>query len=187
MVLMATPKTSIASSKTWQIGVVLTAQATNSRKEINMAWKLLLPVVQVGTSIIVVRDRKVLVGRRKGSHAAGLISFPGGHLDFGETWTACARRELREECGKNMKVGFSHLHGRLDWFLTNDIMPKYGKHYITIFMVARWLEGKPINTEPHKCEGWKWITFEELACLGDKAAQWIPIGRIESLRHEIGI
>jgi hypothetical protein len=29
------------------------------------------PIVRVGTSIIVVRDHKVLVGRRKGSHAAG--------------------------------------------------------------------------------------------------------------------
>lgn len=53
--------------------------------------------VRVGTSVLVIRDRKVLVGRRKGSHASGLVSFPGGHLDFGESWVACAKRELVED------------------------------------------------------------------------------------------
>lgn len=151
--------------------------------------------VRVGTGIIVVKDKKVLVGRRKGSHAAGLISFPGGHLDFGETWDACVLRELAEECGEDFKVavvpaltkidfeGRFRLH--LDWFVTNDILPE-GKHYITIFLVAEWVSGEPVNMEPHKCEGWEWLTFEELKALGDQAAQWIPIKDIELFRHKIG-
>jgi 8-oxo-dGTP diphosphatase len=158
--------------------------------------------VRVGTSIIVVREGKVLAGRRKGSHAEGLISFPGGHLDFGETWEKCAFRELEEECGDQLQVKLrpqaniaslgqsppvGPLSWRLDWFTTNDIMPQYGKHYITIFMVADWVSGEAINTEPDKCEGWEWITFDELKALGDKAAQWIPINLIEAYRGRIGI
>jgi 8-oxo-dGTP diphosphatase len=128
-----------------------------------------------------------------------LISFPGGHLDFGETWHECAYRELKEECGPNFNVVFvnftvSEIVGdrfatgsRPDWFITNDIMPQYGKHYIAIFMVADWVSGEPVNMEPHKCEGWQWITFEELQTLGDKAAQWIPIDLISLHREKIGI
>jgi 8-oxo-dGTP diphosphatase len=157
------------------------------------------PQVRVGTGIIVVRDKKVLVGRRKGSHAAGLISFPGGHLDFGETWQECAFRELKEECGSTFQVALvpmltevpnDHVtgHGRIhyDWFVTNDILKEEGKHYITIFLVAEWVKGEPVNMEPNKCEGWEWFTFEELKALGDKAAQWIPINDIEMFRHKIG-
>jgi 8-oxo-dGTP diphosphatase len=157
--------------------------------------------VRVGTGIIVVREMQVpgcenlyggrmLVGRRKGSHAAGLVSFPGGHLDFGETWEECGEREKNEECGEKMKIKFRRtVDGRLDWFVTNDVMPQYDKHYITIFMVADWIEGEPENMEPEKCDGWEWITFSELKQLvtDAQAAQWIPIDLIEQHRLAIGI
>ena len=147
-------------------------------------------IVRVGTGVMVIRDRKVLLGKRKGSHAAGLYSFPGGHLDFGETWRGCVLRELEEECGEQMKVlvrPYSALQPA--FFITNDIMPQYGKHYITIFMVADWVSGEPVNMEPHKCEGWEWVTFEELAQLADKeeCANWIPMKHIIFHREQIGI
>ena len=147
---------------------------------------------------------KVLVGKRKGSHAAGLYSFPGGHLDFGETWEQAVLREKDEECGEQFKVEildfgqpvwskpddtFVLPFVRTELFITNDIMPQYGKHYITIYMVAEWVEGEPENMEPHKNEGWEWKTFDELQILAENesTAEWIPINKIEQFRYTIGL
>lgn len=54
---------------------------------------------RVGMGILVVRDGKVLLGRRRGSHAAGFYAAPGGHVEAGETLAACARHEVLEETG----------------------------------------------------------------------------------------
>lgn len=142
--------------------------------------------VRVGTSVLIIRDGKMLVGVRQGSHAAGLLAFPGGHLDFGETWENCALREIAEECGNDFKIELVRNElGSVDLFVTNDYMPQYGKHYITIFMLANWVSGEAENTEPHKCEGWQWLTFEELK--NNQMAQWIPLKLIETCRIKIGL
>ncbi|HNA62172.1 MAG TPA: NUDIX domain-containing protein [Rhabdochlamydiaceae bacterium] len=56
-------------------------------------------VPRIGVGCVVERDGMVLLGQRKGAHAEGFWAFPGGHLEFGETVEACARRELVEETG----------------------------------------------------------------------------------------
>lgn len=146
--------------------------------------------VRVGTGIIVVKNGKVLVGKRKGAHAAGLVSFPGGHLDYNESWVECVLRELREECGKDFIVKIRPFgEHREEFFVTNDIMPQYGKHYVTIFMVADWVAGEPINGEPHKCDGWEWIDYDQLAELSQhkECANWVPMHLISAFRQCIGI
>jgi len=133
--------------------------------------------VQVGLGVIVVDNKtnRVLMGERKGSHAAGAMSFPGGGLEFGESWEAGALRELAEECGPDFRVRLRRFNDyRLEYFVTNDIMPQFDKHYITIFVLAEWLGGEPINTEPEKCCGWRWIDWDELMKF-DNLANWIPI------------
>lgn len=144
---------------------------------------------RVGTGLIVVRDRKVLVGKRRGSHAAGLYSFPGGHLDWNETWEECVLRELLEECGDKIKVEVRHCGVQGALFVTNDIMPQYNKHYITVFMLAEWIEGEAENMEPHKCDGWEWVDYDTLAAMiqHGECANWIPISYITALRDTIGI
>lgn len=57
-------------------------------------------VVRVGIGCFV-RDAKhagaILIGERKGSHGAGKLALPGGHLELGESWETCAAREVKEE------------------------------------------------------------------------------------------
>jgi len=74
-------------------------------------------------------------------------------------------------------------------FVTNDIMQQYGKHYITVFMLADWIDGEAENTEPDKCEGWEWISYGKLMSLAQhgECANWIPMDYITSLRDQIGI
>ena len=48
------------------------------------------PEPKVGTAIIITRDNKILLMKRRGPHGAGTWSPPGGHLDFGESPEQCA-------------------------------------------------------------------------------------------------
>lgn len=110
--------------------------------------------VRVGVGVIVVRDGRVLLGRRTGSHGEGRWSFPGGHLEFGETVEGCARREVLEETGLVL-----HDLRPAPW--TSDVFEAEGKHYVTLFMQAR-CTGEPQLLEPHRCEGWQWFDVSAL-------------------------
>jgi 8-oxo-dGTP diphosphatase len=57
----------------------------------------------VGVGVLVWRDGAVLLGLRRGSHAAGTWSPPGGHLEFGEDPVDCLKRETREEAAIEVK------------------------------------------------------------------------------------
>jgi 8-oxo-dGTP diphosphatase len=52
---------------------------------------------KVGVAVIVVKDTRILLGKRVNSHGSGTWQFPGGHLEFGEPIEDCAKRELFEE------------------------------------------------------------------------------------------
>ncbi len=61
--------------------------------------------VRVGVGVIVRRaDGRFLLGERHGSFGVGKVAFPGGHLEFGESWDACARREVMEETALVVEV-----------------------------------------------------------------------------------
>jgi 8-oxo-dGTP diphosphatase len=111
--------------------------------------------VGVGVGILVVRDGRVLLGKRRSSHGAGAWSAPGGKLEYGETFEACARRELSEETG--LVLGSIELGP-----YTNDLFPEVEQQYLTVFVLAREVTGEPENKEPHKCEGWAWFKWTEL-------------------------
>lgn len=106
----------------------------------------------VGVGVCIIKDGKVLWGKRKNSHGEGSWCFPGGHLEFNETWEECAKRETLEETGIQIKnVRFATA--------TNDIFPVEGKHYITIFVVADYDSGEVKVMEPEKCEEWGWFDW----------------------------
>lgn len=110
---------------------------------------------KVGIGVIVFKDGKILLGKRKNSHGDGAWSFPGGHLEFGESWEECAKRETMEETGisiKNIRFGA----------VTNDIFQTEEKHYITIFMLSDYNFGEVQIMEPEKCEKWDWFSWNQL-------------------------
>jgi 8-oxo-dGTP diphosphatase len=109
----------------------------------------------VGIGVCILKDGKVLLGKRINSHGAGSWSFPGGHLEKYETWEDCAAREVLEETDlkiKNIKYAI----------VTNDIFIKEKKHYITIFMLADYDSGVLKNMEPGKCTEWGWFSWKDL-------------------------
>ncbi len=112
------------------------------------------PTVGVGVGVLVLHQGLVLLGRRRGSHGAGTWSAPGGRLEFGEQIEACAARELREETGltaSTLELGP----------YSNDIFPEVKQQYLTVYVVARGIQGTPANLEPDKCDGWAWFRWGE--------------------------
>jgi len=106
----------------------------------------------VGIAVVVIKNHRVLLGKRKNSHGAGTWAFPGGHLEFGESIEDCAIREVFEETGiriKNLK------HGPY----TNDFFEAEGKHYVTLFVIAEYDSGEPKVKEPRKCARWEWSVW----------------------------
>ena len=110
---------------------------------------------RVGMGVFVLKEGKFLLGKRKNAHGEGSWCLPGGHLEFNEKLEDCAKREVMEETGVKIKnIRFSTI--------TNDMFKEEGKHYITIFMLADWIEGKVKVMEPEKCEEWRWVTKDNL-------------------------
>ena len=95
---------------------------------------------RVGIGVILARDGEVLLGLRRGSHGAGTWSFPGGHLDHGESAEACASRELYEETG--LEATNAHVVAE-----TIDDFPG-GLRYRTLFVRVDWAGGEPALREP---------------------------------------
>ena len=109
---------------------------------------------KVGVGIMILKDGKVLLGKRKGSHGEGEFAFPGGHLEYMESFADCAKREIMEECGIEVKnIRFQ--------FLAN--VTKYiPKHYVHIGLLADWKSGEPKVLEPDKSESWSWYNITHL-------------------------
>lgn len=109
----------------------------------------------VGVGVVIWRDGKAVMVKRKGSHGAGTWSIPGGKLDFGESWEECAAREVREEIGVEItNIRFLAV--------TNDVFQKEGVHFISIFMESDWLSGEPAILEPDKIEAIAWRALTNL-------------------------
>jgi 8-oxo-dGTP diphosphatase len=109
---------------------------------------------QVGTAIIITKDNKVLLMKRRGPHGHGTWSTPGGHLDFGETPEACAAREAKEEVGLDViDVRFRAV--------TNDYFEEEGKHYITMWMDGK-STGEPSIASEREISEIGWFAWDAL-------------------------
>lgn len=110
---------------------------------------------KVGVGVMIFKDGKILLGKRKNAHGEGEYAWPGGHLEYMEGFEQCAKRETLEETGMEIEnVRFLRL---LNF---KDYAPK---HYVDILLVADWKSGEPQVLEPHKCEGWDWYDIDNLS------------------------
>jgi 8-oxo-dGTP diphosphatase len=109
---------------------------------------------KVGIGIMIIKDGKVLFGKRKNAHGDGEYSFPGGHLEHGESLVDCAKRETKEETGVEID------NVRL-LCVSNEkrYMPK---HYVNIGFIADWKSGEPHVTEPDKYVDLGWYDINNL-------------------------
>lgn len=104
---------------------------------------------KIGLGIIILtKDDKVLVGKRKD---CGKYGIPGGYLENFETWNEGASREVFEET--NLKIPEEDL-----FVITvyNTMNKEENYHNIAVVMAARISDFSELkNMEPEKCEGWE--------------------------------
>lgn len=155
---------------------------------ITYIWILLMPMFldasvdilkpQIGVGVIVIKEGKILLGKRKGAHGSDSYAPPGGKLEFKETVEACAARELAEETGlKPLSLQFG------PW--TQDVIDG-NKHFISLYVFVTDFEGEPVVLEPHKCEGWGWYSLDELPSpLFPPLQSLIEIKGLQFLEHDI--
>ena len=109
----------------------------------------------VGVGVLVERDGKLLLHRRKGEHGPGTWSTAGGHLEYGETPEECAIREVWEEVGVVVsKVAFMGI--------TNDVFAETARHYVTIWMRATVSEGDGYIRAEDEVEEVGWFPLDAL-------------------------
>ena len=109
----------------------------------------------VGVGVIIEKEGKVLLLKRKNVHGSGTWSTPGGHLDYGEKPEECARREAKEETN----VDIHNIRFRA---ITNDIFEDEVKHYVTIWMQGTYVSGEPIVNAAYEMSEVDWFAWADL-------------------------
>lgn len=117
----------------------------------------------VGMGILVTRGNRVLLGQRLGSHGAGYYAAPGGHLEYGESFAAAVRREVREETG--LEITNLRLLSVGNYLFTRPAQAgqaAHERHYVDVDFICEAPTGEAVLCEPDKCAGWAWYALDEL-------------------------
>lgn len=109
----------------------------------------------VGVSAVIIRGKRILLGRRRGAHGAGAFAFPGGKPHPGESPADAVAREVQEETGLTCTA-----IRPITW--TSEVFAKDGLHFVTLHHRAEVAAGEPQLLEPEKCEGWDWYPWDKL-------------------------
>ncbi len=108
---------------------------------------------KVGAGVVIVKDGKTLLTKRKGAHGEGAWGSLGGHVEDGESPLETCRREAREELG----IEIDNLR-----FVSCTNMIKYGKHFVDISFLADHVSGEPRVMEDDRIERVEWFPLDAL-------------------------
>ena len=86
--------------------------------------------IRVGSAVLIVKDDKILLGKRKKTPNFGKWVLPGGKIEFGETHQEAGVREAKEELG--LDISIEGLAGNGLYYLTHD-----ETHRIIIYSYAK--------------------------------------------------
>lgn len=92
----------------------------------------------IGVGILLIRNEKLLLVKRKFNPDAGYWAIPGGHLELGERTEAAAEREGFEETGFKVKV--SRLAGIIDKIMYDE-EGRIKYHYVLINYFVEQVKG----------------------------------------------
>ena len=113
--------------------------------------------------MVINKEWKVLMGKRKWLLWEWKYWPPGWHQEFSESIEETVIRELKEE--SNL---VAHINDVIYFGFTDDFMQQENKHYISMRFILKNFGGELKNMEPHKLEKWEWMSWEEIKLLWDK-------------------
>jgi len=112
-------------------------------------------IPRIGIGIVITKGNSVLLLRRRNVHGSGTWSTPGGHLEYGETPEECAVREAHEET--SVTVESVEFRG-----VTNDVFEVEGKHYVTIWFLAKRWSGEAVVAAEDEMSEIGWFGWDDL-------------------------
>ena len=127
----------------------------------------------VGVGVLIQNNGKLIFGKRIGAHGKNTWSVPGGYLEFGESFEACAIRETFEETGIKIK-------NPTFFAVVNNVFDKEKHHSITIFLLAQLASGTPKTTEPDKFIEVDWYNLKDLP-----QPLFLPMIELKKLKPEL--
>ena len=112
-----------------------------------------IPSRLLGTVVILLRNGKILLGKRKNSYMSGFYGLPGGRIELSEKLVDGAKRELIEETG--IKADSLEYVG-----VVRDFQDNYS--FTHFAFLCKDFNGEPKLSEPEKCEAWEWFNPKEI-------------------------
>ena len=113
------------------------------------------PIVGVGA--IVIKGDSILLVRRGNPPNKGQWGVPGGCLELGETLREGLAREVREECGIEIKIG--ELFDIFEVFAKDD-KGDIEFHYVLLDFFAEHISGDPVpGSDADEC---KFVPFDDV-------------------------
>lgn len=109
---------------------------------------------KVGVGVIIVKNGKVLIGKRQEKNQRGTWCFPGGAIDFFESLEDCALREVREETGLKIK-------NIRPIYAVDDFRKENKKHWVCVYLMADYVSGEPRPVDG-EFELWKWVSWSNI-------------------------
>ena len=129
------------------------------------------PLVGLGATVF--RNDQVLLIRRGNPPLYGDWSLPGGRVKEGEDLKKALRREVREECSIDIKVG--DLITEFE-YIERDEEERVKYHYVVFDFKARYVSGKLVRASD--ALEVRWVPLEQLKefDLTDKVREVIEKG-----------
>ena len=112
--------------------------------------------IGVGCGAFIINENgQLLLQKRNKEPEKGYWSIPGGKLEWMETFEDAVKREVKEECDVEIRVG--KLLGICDHIVKND-----NQHWVSPSFLCTITKGIPKIMEPTKHTDMKWFDLDRL-------------------------
>ena len=108
-----------------------------------------------GVAVCVIRNNKLLLGRRKKNPGINSWQCPGGLLQLNESIMDCAARLVLHKTGLN--INCMH-YGPY----TNNRFSEDGSHSVTLYVSADYTSGDIDASHYSQAEDWQWFELNKL-------------------------
>jgi len=104
--------------------------------------------------VMIWKDNKILLGKRKGRHGTGEYSCPGGHIEFGESFEESVIKETKEEAGIEIK--------NIKFLSVANIFKHENRQDVLVNFSAYWESGIERTDPDERIGEWGWYSLDSL-------------------------